>query len=57
MTYGKRALGMPTIRTSTDAANTASVRVLEKLGFSLVDRRPASGLDTVFFAIETSKFE
>jgi ribosomal-protein-alanine N-acetyltransferase len=53
--YGKQPLCMRTIRASTDAANTPSVRVLEKLGFSFVHRAVAAGLDTVFYAIDLAK--
>jgi RimJ/RimL family protein N-acetyltransferase len=43
------ALDMPVVRASTDAANTASVRVLEKMGFHLTRHSTVGGLDTVFF--------
>jgi ribosomal-protein-alanine N-acetyltransferase len=49
--YGVTTLGMSTIRGSTDAANTASVRVLEKLGFRYERRASSGGLDTVFYVI------
>lgn len=49
--YGFASLGLPIVRASTDAANAASIRVLEKLGFTLVERREAGGLDTVFFQV------
>jgi RimJ/RimL family protein N-acetyltransferase len=42
-------LAMPAVRASTDVANTASVRVLEKLGFDLERRATVGGLDTVFY--------
>jgi RimJ/RimL family protein N-acetyltransferase len=42
-------LGMPSLRASTDAANAASVRVLDTLGFSLLRRSTVAGLDTVFY--------
>ncbi len=44
-----RTLGMPAVRASTDIGNVASIRVLEKLGFRLLERRTAEGLDTVFY--------
>lgn len=47
------SLGMPEIRASTDAANVASVRVLDKLGFSRVRRATVGGLDTVFFEMKS----
>jgi ribosomal-protein-alanine N-acetyltransferase len=47
--YGVHSLGMRTIRGSTDAANRASVRVFEKLGFRFERRASVGGLDTVFY--------
>lgn len=47
--YGFTQLGMPVIRASTDVANAASVRVLEKLGFVQTRRQVVNGLDTIFF--------
>jgi RimJ/RimL family protein N-acetyltransferase len=47
--YCAAALEMPRIRASTDAGNTASIRVLDKLGFTEVRRTMAGGLDTIFF--------
>jgi len=44
-------LAMPSIHASTDAANVASIRVLEKLGFTFARRGQVSGLDTVFYAL------
>jgi RimJ/RimL family protein N-acetyltransferase len=37
------------LRASTDAGNTASVRVLDRLGFTPVRRAVAGGLDTLFY--------
>lgn len=42
-------LGMTAVRASTDVANAASVRVLDKLGFIQTRRAIVNGLDTVFF--------
>ena len=47
--YGLRALGFSAVVASTDAANAASVRVLEKLGMSLGRRESIDGLETVFY--------
>jgi RimJ/RimL family protein N-acetyltransferase len=44
-------LDMLSIRASTDTANAASVRVLEKLGFRLTRREVVGGLDTVFYEL------
>jgi ribosomal-protein-alanine N-acetyltransferase len=49
MTYCFESLDMPVIRASTDVANTASIRVLEKLGFAFVRRLTVGGLDTAFY--------
>jgi ribosomal-protein-alanine N-acetyltransferase len=47
--YGERTLGMETIAASTDVANAASVRVLEKLGFRRTRQATVNGLETVFY--------
>jgi RimJ/RimL family protein N-acetyltransferase len=49
--YGFDELKLPEICASTDAANVASVRVLEKLGFRVTRREVIDGLDTMFFAV------
>jgi RimJ/RimL family protein N-acetyltransferase len=51
MAYCFDSLDMPVIRASTDVANRASVRVLDKLGFRCVHRSTVAGLDTVFYEI------
>jgi ribosomal-protein-alanine N-acetyltransferase len=48
-------LEMNELRASTDAGNVASVRVLEKLGFSFVCRAIVDGLDTLFFELPRSR--
>ena len=45
---------MPSLRASTDAANRASVRVLEKTGFRFVRRAEVGGLDTVFYGLRAA---
>jgi RimJ/RimL family protein N-acetyltransferase len=40
---------MTVIRASTDAANVASIRVLEKLGGAFDRRDIVGGLETVFY--------
>ena len=47
--YAFDTLQMSAVRASTDSANTASIRVLEKLAFLLQNRAMVGGLDTVFF--------
>jgi RimJ/RimL family protein N-acetyltransferase len=51
-TYCFESLGMPAVRASTDVANVASIRVLEKLGFQLTRRSTVGGLDTVFYELQ-----
>jgi ribosomal-protein-alanine N-acetyltransferase len=52
--YGVGQLGMREIQASTDAANQPSVRVLERLGFSLNRRTTVNGLDTLFFKYDSA---
>jgi len=54
--YGFTELQMPMIRASTDAANAASIRVLEKLGFSLVNRATIAKLDTLFYELSRDRY-
>jgi RimJ/RimL family protein N-acetyltransferase len=49
LTTERCSLGMPVVKASTDGANTASIRVLEKLGFTFVRRATVAGLDTLFY--------
>lgn len=49
--YAFEELGFPEVRASTDAANQASLRVLEKLGMRCERRATVQGLDTVFFSL------
>lgn len=49
--YGFEVLGFEHVAASTDAANTASVRVLEKLGMRLEKRAVVGGLDTLFYSV------
>jgi ribosomal-protein-alanine N-acetyltransferase len=49
VSYGVEQLHMSEIRASTDAPNQPSVRVLERLGFTLERRAGVNGLDTLFF--------
>jgi ribosomal-protein-alanine N-acetyltransferase len=48
--YGFEVLGFERIAASTDAANTASVRVMEKLGMTFDRRAEIGGLDTIFYS-------
>ena len=47
--YCFHTLQMPLIRASADAGHEASVRVLEKLAFTLTRRDTVGGIDTLFF--------
>lgn len=49
--YGFRGPGFPRIQASTDVPNRASVRVMEKLGMTLLRRKISGGLDTVYYEI------
>ena len=49
MKYGVEQRHMREIHASTDAANEASVRVLERLRFAVNRRATVNGLDTLFF--------
>ena len=49
--YGIRQLHMREIRASTDPPNETSVRVLERLGFTLDRRADVGGRDTLFFSL------
>ncbi len=49
--YGFEVLGFERIAASTDIANTASVRVMEKLGMRFERRAVVGGLDTLFYSV------
>jgi RimJ/RimL family protein N-acetyltransferase len=49
--YAFDTLAMREIRASTDAGNAASMRVLDKLGFTLTRRDAVGSLDTLFYVI------
>jgi ribosomal-protein-alanine N-acetyltransferase len=49
--YGFAELSFGRIEASTDAANLASARVMEKAGMSSWKREPTNGLDTIYYAI------
>jgi len=49
--YAWGSLGFHDVNASTDRGNTASVRVLEKLGFTMTRHAVVGGLDTVFFTL------
>ena len=54
--YGFEELAFRTIDASTDAANAASVRVLEKLRMSFHRRATLAGLDTVFYILRREEW-
>jgi RimJ/RimL family protein N-acetyltransferase len=49
--YGFEILNFDKIEASTDFANNASIRVLEKLSMTLRQRATVNGLDTVFYGL------
>jgi RimJ/RimL family protein N-acetyltransferase len=50
--YGFDVVGFARIEASTDAANTASVRVMERAGLRFRKREMTNGLDTIYYAID-----
>ena len=54
--YGFEVLDFGKIEASTDVANAASVRVLEKLGMSFRRRAVLDGLDTVFYTLRRNEW-
>lgn len=55
--YGFNRLSFDRIEASTDAANAASVRVMEQAGMSFWKREPTNGLDTVYYAVTRDEFQ
>lgn len=54
--YGFETLNFQAIQASTDIANAASIRVLEKLGLSLRRRAIVGGLDTIFYTLRQEDY-
>ena len=52
---GFNELGFTRIQASTDAANSASERVMQKLGMKFWKREDANGLDTIFYLAQHHK--
>jgi [ribosomal protein S5]-alanine N-acetyltransferase len=52
--YGFTTLGLTKIVASTDVPNTASARVLERIGMRFQRREIVNGLDLVFYEIATA---
>jgi ribosomal-protein-alanine N-acetyltransferase len=55
--YGFEVLRFRAIEASTDVANRASVKVLEKLGMFFQRRAVIDGLDTVFYSLQRDEWE
>lgn len=53
---GFEEFGFQEVVASTDAPNTASVRVMEKLGMNFLKRQDSEGLDTIFYSIRREDF-
>ena len=49
--YGRERLGFERVLASTDAANTASQRLLEVLGLRCTDRKASDGRETLFYEL------
>jgi RimJ/RimL family protein N-acetyltransferase len=54
--YGFESLDFGAIEASTDVANAASVRVLDKLGMSFRRRAVVEGLDTLFYTLRRDEW-
>lgn len=57
LAYGFEKLGFQEVIASTDGANVASVRVMEKLGMSFSKRKDANGSDTIFYSMKREAFQ
>ncbi|MEK6283792.1 MAG: GNAT family N-acetyltransferase [Acidobacteriota bacterium] len=57
MRYGFEKLSFERIEASTDAANLASSRVMERARMRFWKREPTNGLDTVYYAITREVFD
>jgi RimJ/RimL family protein N-acetyltransferase len=55
--YGFEILGFQTVEASTDVANAASIKVLEKLGMSFQRHAVLDGLDTIFYALRFDEWQ
>ena len=53
---GFNVLGFTRIEASTDAANVASVRVMERAGLRFWKREVTNGLDTIYYCIDRRSF-
>jgi ribosomal-protein-alanine N-acetyltransferase len=55
--HGFGELAFERIVASTDFANTASSKVMQKLGMKLWKRELTNGLDTIYFALERNEWD
>jgi ribosomal-protein-alanine N-acetyltransferase len=53
--HGFEVLGFDRIDASTDAPNTASIRVMERAGMRFWKREMTNGLDTIYYAIDRTQ--
>ena len=56
MGYAFETLACERLSAATDPPNIASLRVMERLGFSFARRGTLNGLDTLFYSIDRSTF-
>ncbi|MDX1420871.1 MAG: GNAT family N-acetyltransferase [Rubricoccaceae bacterium] len=56
LAYAFDRLGVCEVHASTDAPNSASLRLIDRLGFAPTHRAEAEGLDTVFFRLTASSY-
>lgn len=54
--YGFEVLSFDRIEASTDAANRASIRVMERAGMSYEKREYTGGLDTIYYSIRRDEY-
>jgi RimJ/RimL family protein N-acetyltransferase len=54
--FAFEALGYPSIWAATDPPNTASIRVMDRLGMRFERRASMNGLDTVFYGLDREAF-
>lgn len=54
--FGFTTLGFSSVVAATDVPNTASVRLMERLGMTFERRGPLDGLDTLFYELTRHRF-
>ena len=57
LAHGFGTVGLARVIAATDVPNTASTRVMERLGMRFTHRGTLNGLETVFYEIRRDDFE